>query len=61
MDKKDLAQLQAALKAIDKLERTVQHMALRIASLEKQNAKLKSTLIKTANDVGNVERRLSRG
>lgn len=61
MDKKELAQLQAALKAIDKLERTVQHMALRIASLEKQNAKLKSSLIKTANDVGNVERRLSRG
>lgn len=61
MDKKEQAQLQAAIKAIEKLERTVQHMAMRIASLERQNAKLKSATIKNASDIGNVERRVSRG
>lgn len=61
MDKKEQAQLQAALKAIEKLERLVQHMVLRISSLERQNAKLKSVTIKNASDIGSVERRLSRG
>lgn len=60
MDKKEQAQLQAATKAIDKLERIVQQMAIRISALEQQNAKLKSASIKNASDIGNVERLIRR-
>ena len=61
MDKQDQARFQTALKTIEKLERTVNHMAMRISLLEKQNAKLKSSTIKHTQDIGNIERRLSRG
>ena len=61
MDKKEQAQLQAALKSLEKLERMVQQMAMRISLLEKQNAKLKSSTIKHTQDIGNIERRVSRG
>lgn len=60
MDKKEQAQLQTAIKAIDKLERIVQQMAIRISALERQNAKLKSASIKNASDIGNVERLIRR-
>lgn len=60
MDKKEQAQLQAAVKAIDKLERIVQQMAIRISALERQNAKLKSASIKNASDIGAVERQIRR-
>jgi len=60
MDKKEQAQLQAAVKAIDKLERIVQQMAIRISALERQNTKLKSASIKNASDIGAVERQIRR-
>jgi len=60
MDKKEQAQLQAAVKAIDKLERIVQQMAIRISALERQNAKLKSASIKNASDIGVIERQIRR-
>lgn len=60
VDKKEQAQLQSAVKSLEKLERVVQQMAMRISLLERQNAKLKSASIKNASDIGAVERQIRR-
>lgn len=60
MDKKEQTQLQAATKSIAQLERVVNNLILRVALLERENAKLKSAVIKTKSDVGTLERKVGR-
>ena len=57
-NKKEQAQLQTALKAIAQLERTVNLLAVRLSALERENAKLKSAVIKAKSDVAAVERKI---
>ncbi len=58
MDKKEQTQLQAALKSIAQLERMANSLAIRISSLERENAKLKSAVIKTKSDVATLDRKV---
>lgn len=60
MDKKEQQQLQEALKAIKVLERTVNTLILRLALLERENAKLKSATIKSKSDIATIERKIGR-
>lgn len=57
-NKKEQAQLQTALKAIAQLERTVNVLAVRLSALERENAKLKSAVIKTKSDVATLDRKV---
>ena len=60
MDKREQQQLIEATKSIKQLERIVNSLAMRISALERENAKLKSVIIKTKSDVGNLERQIGR-
>lgn len=60
MDKKEQQQLIEAQKSIKTLERTVNMLILRLTALERENAKLKSAVIKTKSDIATVERKLGR-
>lgn len=58
MDKKEQAQLLAATKAITQLERIVNHLTMRLSVLERENAKMKSAVIKSKSDIGTLDRKI---